>query len=137
MAWKSSLAGLAPHDVVLLDGSINTHIISFNKALNTASHAELVDYFIDGDKYADANIEARFGSLKKTLESYKQIISAERTDKISAFLPKYSKRNEICKEAGIEGHDDKGMLTLVLKPGRVHKPHECNDRQERREAHPF
>ena len=116
------LAGLSPHDVVLLDGSINTHIISFNKALNATNPAELVDYFIEGDMSADVNQEARFGPLKKTLESYKQIISAERTDKISVCLPKYSKRNEICKEAGMDEHDDKGMLTLVLKPGEFTSP---------------
>ena len=122
LGMEIQLAGLAPHDVVLLDGSINTHIISFNKALSTESHAELVDYFIEGDRTASTGDEARFGPLKKTLESYKEIISAERTDKISAFLPKYSRRNEICSKIGLEGHDDRGMLTLVLKPGELTAP---------------
>ena len=116
------LAGLSPHDVVLLDGSISTHIISFNKALNSDSPKELVSYFMDGDKSADQSQEAKFGPLKKTLESYKQILSAERTDKISVCLPKYSKRNELCEKAGLKNYDDKGMLTLVLKPGEFTKP---------------
>lgn len=121
-SMEIQLAGLSPHDVVFLDGSISTHIISFNKALNSESPKELVSYFLDGDKSADESQEAKFGSLKKTLESYKQILSAERTDKISVCLPKYSKRNEICEETGLKDYDDKGMLTLVLKPGEFTKP---------------
>ncbi|MGI0058002.1 MAG: DNA double-strand break repair nuclease NurA, partial [Nitrosarchaeum sp.] len=121
-SMEIQLAGLSPHDVVLLDGSISTHIISFNKALNYDSPKELVSYFMDGDKSANEGQEAKFGPLKKTLESYKQIISAERTDKIAVCLPKYSKRNEICEEAGLKDYDDKGMLTLVLKPGEFTKP---------------
>lgn len=116
------LAGLSPHDVVMLDGSISTHIISFNKALDSTSPAELMNYFIEGDKSANTYGGARFGPLRETLESYKQIISAERTDKIAVCLPKYSKRNEICRDAGIGGHDDRGMLTLVLKPGELTRP---------------
>lgn len=121
-SMEMQLAGLSPHDVVLMDGSISTHIISINKALNFDSPKELVSYFIDGDKSTKQNQEAKFGPLKKTLEAYKQILSAERTDKISVCLPKYSKRNEICEEAGLKEYDDKGMLTLVLKPGEFTKP---------------
>ena len=108
--------------MVFDEAMISTHIISFNKALNSDSPKELVSYFMDGDKSAGESQEAKFGSLKKTLESYKQILSAERTDKIAVCLPKYSKRNELCGMAGLKDYDDKGMLTLVLKPGEFTRP---------------
>lgn len=122
LSMEIQLAGHAPHDVVLLDNSISGMIIGFNKAFDSSGSKELYNYFIDGDKSKTQNNNIRFEGLKKTLEIFKEILSAERTDKIRVFLPKYNKRNEICEKLGLSGYDDKGMLTLVLKPGEYTEP---------------
>jgi len=108
-----SLATKAPHDLVLLDGTLTLPIIYFNQALNkapeTSGQLRCAKEFLD--------------HCQAYLESYIELLRSTRSDKQYAGLPKYSTRREIGRELGWpDGHDDRGMLTLLLNPGELTKP---------------
>ncbi len=106
------LATAAPHDLVMLDGTLTLPVIYFNQGLNKAPETtrlrcskELIDQCL------------------RYLEAYRAIVRSERSDKQYVALPKYSTRREIGKEVGWpDGFDDRGMLTLLLNPGELTKP---------------
>lgn len=106
------LAQAAPHDLVMLDGTLTLPIIYFNQALNKAPETaglrcsrELVDHALD------------------YIEAYHNILRCERSDKHYVALPKYSTRREIGRELGWpEAYNDRGMLTLLLEPGELTRP---------------
>lgn len=106
------LATAAPHDLVMLDGTLTLPVIYFNQGLNKAPETtrlrcsnELIDHSL------------------RYLEAYRVIVRSERSDKQYVALPKYSTRREIGKEVGWpDGFDDRGMLTLLLNPGELTKP---------------
>ena len=57
------------------------------------------------------------------LEAYRTALLSERSDKNYIALPKYSTRREIGKVMGWPGeHDDRGLLTLLLKAGELTRP---------------
>ena len=108
------LAAAAPHDLVMLDGTLTLPIIYFNQALNKAPEAAQLRC---SRQFVEHCIEY--------LEAYRVILRSERSDKHYVALPKYSTRREIGTELGWpEGHDDRGMLTLLLNPGELTKPRE-------------
>lgn len=107
------LAAKAPHDLVLLDGTLTLPIIYFNQALNKAP--ETREQLRCAKEFLAHCINY--------LESYRDLATANPTDKQYAALPKYSTRREIGRELSWpEGHDDRGMLTLLLEPGELTKP---------------
>ncbi len=106
------LATSAPHDLVMIDGTLTLPIIYFNQALNKVPETPSL-------RCAQAFIE----QCLTYLESYLTLLRSERSDKHYAALPKYSTRREIGTELGWEpGYDDRGMLTLLLNPGELTKP---------------
>ncbi len=111
MCMELELAATAPHDVVFLDGSLTTPMISLDQGLN---------------RIADVNSElATFlaARVEGALESYKKIVTCERTDKIFAGIPKYTTRAEISKEIlGLSEYEDRGLLTFVLDAGEFVGP---------------
>lgn len=103
----------APHDLLMLDGTLTLPIIYFNQALNKAP---------DTDQLRCAREFIENCSLY--LEAYLTILRSERSDKHFVALPKYSTRREIGRELGWpESYDDRGMLTMLLNPGELTKPH--------------
>lgn len=106
------LATSAPHDLVMIDGTLTLPIIYFNQALNTAPHAEVL------------RCSAEFlEHCVEYLSAYVALLRSERSDKQYAALVKYSTRREIGTQLGWPaGHDDRGMLTLLLNPGELTKP---------------
>ncbi|MFY9177784.1 MAG: DNA double-strand break repair nuclease NurA [Caldicoprobacterales bacterium] len=106
------LAIKAPHDIVMLDGTLTLPIIYFNQALNKAPETlEL-----------KCSHEFLNNSLEY-LESYLYILSGSRSDKHYVGIPKYSTRREIGKLMEWEmEQDDRGLLTVILKPGELTKP---------------
>jgi hypothetical protein len=106
------LAARAPHDLVMIDMTLTLPVIYFNQALNMAPETpslrcakEFLDNCVD------------------FLGAYETLLRAERTDKNYVALPKYSTRREIGLKAGWPGeHDDRGLLTLLLKPGELTRP---------------
>jgi hypothetical protein len=116
------LAASAPHDLVMLDGSLTLPIIYFNQALNKAPEAGVL------------RCSATFlQNCHSFLEAYLVLLRSERTDKQYAALPKYSTRREIGTMLGWPAeYDDRGILTLLLEPGEMTKPvqlHHPRDKQ--------
>lgn len=104
------LATKAPHDVVLLDGSLETYLIKFNLAASKLSEVpkELAIVFI-----------ARIG---EALQNYKEILASQRTDKIYASVPKYTSRKVISSMIGLPDYEDRSMLSMVLNSGEIVGP---------------
>lgn len=106
------LAIKAPHDLVMLDGTLTLPIIYFNQALNRAPQVpelrcsrELLDHCVE------------------YLQAYHTILRSAASDKQFIAIPKYSTRREIGRVAGWPSqHDDRGFLTLLLHPGEMTKP---------------
>ena len=102
----------APHDLLMLDGTLTLPIIYFNQALNKATDAgqlRCAREFLD--------------NCSAYLEAYLTILRSERSDKHFVALPKYSTRREIGRELGWpDRYDDRGMLTMLLNPGELTKP---------------
>lgn len=106
------LAQAAPHDLVLLDGTLTLPVIYFNQALNTAPSAPELK-----------TSEEFLTHVENFLAAYKTLLTLTRTDRQIASLPKYSTRREIGKRLEWpENQDDRGLLTLVLNPGELTKP---------------
>ena len=102
----------APHDLLMLDGTLTLPIIYFNQALNKApgtTQLSCAREFLE--------------NCPTYLEAYLTTLRSERSDKHFAALPKYSTRREIGREMGWpESYDDRGMLTMLLNPGELTKP---------------
>ena len=102
----------APHDLLMLDGTLTLPIIYFNQALNKAPDT---DQLRCAREFLD--------NCSAYLEAYLTILRSERSDKHFVALPKYSTRREIGRELGWpERYDDRGMLTMLLNPGELTKP---------------
>lgn len=112
LGHELELAAAAPHDLVLLDGTLTLPIIYFNQALNKAPHVgqlHTARVFLD--------------HCERFLEAYKELLTVPRNDKQIAALPKYSTRREVGREVSwLENQDDRGLLTLVLNPGELTRP---------------
>lgn len=106
------LATSAPHDLVMIDGTLTLPIIYFNQALNKAPEAKELRC---SEEFLTRCIEY--------LSAYLELLRSERSHKHYVALPKYSTRREIGSALGwLPSHDDRGMLTLLLKPGELTKP---------------
>jgi len=116
-----NLAVGAPHDLVMIDGTLTLPIIYFNQALNKMSDAANLQC---GRRFRDDCIEY--------LEAYRVILASRRSDKQYIALPKYSTRREIgCALGWPTGYDDRGMLTLLLNPGELTKPRVLEQPEQR------
>lgn len=106
------LALAAPHDLVLLDGTLTLPVIYFNQALNLAP---LAPELLTSKEF--------LSHAEMFLSAYRDLLALTRTDKQIISLPKYSTRREVGKMIGWpENQDDRGLLTLVLNPGELTKP---------------
>jgi hypothetical protein len=61
----------------------------------------------------------RIGSA---LDHYAEILASKRTDKIFAGVPKYTSRNEISSALGLSKHEDRSLLSYILKGGELTGP---------------
>lgn len=106
------LAIEAPHDLVMLDSTLTLPIIYFNQALNSIGETATLQ----------CSKEFRERALEY-IAAYRTILASIRTDKNFVALPKYSTRREIGASVGWSGeHDDRGLLTMLLRPGELTKP---------------
>ena len=106
------LAIRAPHDLVMIDGTLTLPIIYFNQALNKAPDLSKLRC---SEEFLNQCVEY--------LEAYRTILHARRSDKNYIGLPKYSTRREIGLKLDWPGHhDDRGLLTMLLEPGELTKP---------------
>ncbi len=115
------LATSAPHDVVMIDGTLTLPIIYFNQALNAAPEAKELRCS-----------EEFLGHCLDYLRAYLILLRSERSDKHYIALPKYSTRREIGRALGWPAtRDDRGMLTLLLNAGELTKPVELEHPRDR------
>jgi hypothetical protein len=106
------LATQAPHDLVMLDGTLTRPLIDFILALHHSAAARRLR--------CSEEFRARYLSY---MEAYRSVLRAERSDRNVIALPKYSTRREIGRAMGWPGeHDDRGMLTLLLQAGELTRP---------------
>lgn len=106
------LATTAPHDLVMIDGTLTLPIIYFNQALNRAP-----------DTPALHCTQEFLSNCLTYLEAYLALLRSERSDKQYVALPKYSTRREVGTELGWDpSYDDRGMLTMLLNPGELTRP---------------
>ncbi len=106
------LAASAPHDLVMLDGSLTLPIIYFNQAMNKAPETPAL-------RCAKEFLQ----NCPAYLTAFLTLLHSERSDKHYAALPKYSTRREIGTKLGWpSANDDRGMLTLLLDAGELTKP---------------
>ena len=110
VTMELELASEAPHDVVFLDGSLTTPLIHLNQALARLSEVpdELSRVLLD-----------RIGSA---LNNYAEILVSKRTDRIFAGVPKYTSRNEVSASLGLSKHEDRSLLSYILKGGELIGP---------------
>ena len=102
----------APHDLLMLDGTLTLPIIYFDQALNKAPGTDQL-------RCAREFLE----NCSTYIEAYLTTLRSERSDKHFVALPKYSTRREIGRELDwSENYDDRGMLTMLLDPGELTKP---------------
>lgn len=112
IGYELVLANKAPHDLIMIDGSLTIPIIYFNQAINKAHEAPELQC---SGKFIE--------NVADYLEAYASIIRSERSDRNFVGLPKYSTRREIGKALGWpQQYDDRGMLTFLLNPGEFTRP---------------
>lgn len=112
IGMELELASRAPHEIVFLDGSLTTPLIYFNQALNTSReipHLQTTMHFLE-----------RASSM---LEAYLAVLSSNRSDRCWLAVPKYTTRREIGRVMGWpDSHDDRGLLSFLLEPGKYTMP---------------
>jgi len=106
------LAVKAPHDLVMIDGTLTLPIIYFNQALNLAPHIKSLRCS-----------QEFIAHCLEYLDAYLEILKSERSDKNYISMPKYSTRREIGRfMKWPDEQDDRGLLTLILQPGELTQP---------------
>ena len=111
VSMELELAQIAPHDLILLDGSFGSLIIYLNQSLSNVN-----------------NVPEMLGNVMKNRWSADQIlgrlIGLIGSDRALA-IPKYTSRNELAGSLGIssgETIDGKTLATLILDPGEYTEP---------------
>lgn len=98
------LAESAPHDVIMIDGSLSTPLIYLNMALNRK------------DDVTDRLTSILEAILEDSLNKYKKILESKRSDQIYAGLPKYTTKKEISDNIlKIKDQEDRGLLSFILE----------------------
>lgn len=106
------LARAAPHELVLVDGSLTSPIIYFNQGFSKI--AENSEMGVSGSLAAEG---------ARMMESYADILENRRGDKQYAGIPKYSVRREIADFLKLDApYDDRGLLTLIMESGEYTAP---------------
>lgn len=109
------LARQAPHDLVLLDGSLTTPLIYFNQGFTKA---------IDFPTFKTKEWLAK--KVKPFLDAYHHILSPKRNDHQWIAVPKYTNRQEIGKQLELDppydAYDDRYLLSSVLEAGEYTHP---------------
>jgi len=117
------LAVAAPHDLVLLDMTLSLPVIYFNQAF--AKAREITNELGAG---AVACVSEFQQCGLEFLTHYRDILKCPRSDKAYVGLPKYATRREIGERAGWPSHhDDRSLLTLLLRAGEFTHPQPMAD----------
>jgi hypothetical protein len=105
------LATHAPHDVVMLDGSLTTPIIHLNQALSRLNDVP------------DPLSTLLKSTLRTSLHALNDVLRSRRSDRAFVGLPKYTTKQVIAREIlRSEEYEDRGMLSFILEPGEYVGP---------------
>ena len=111
MCMELSIAVKAPHNVVLLDGSLTTPLVIISQALNSIDEAD------------NEIREVLLKRLNMALASYVKILSSKNSDQAVVGVPKYTSRNDISKYVlKTIDYEDRSLLSFILKPGELVGP---------------
>lgn len=117
------LATSAPHDLVLLDMTVALPVIYFNQAFGKAN--EIAHEQGEG---AIACVSEFRRHERDFVKHYRDILQCSRSDKAYVGVPKYSTKREIGEKAGWPSiHDDRSLLTMLLRPGEFTPPQALSD----------
>jgi hypothetical protein len=106
------LAQIAPHELVFLDGSLTTPTIFFNQAINRIANARNMKISKELER-----------TIRSSLNAYKKILTAGRSDHYWIAIPKYTTKREIGEALNWpEMYDDRGLLTILLEAGEYTLP---------------
>ena len=126
LEMELKLATKAPHDLILMDGSLTTALIHMYKA---------IDHFQPGDSNARNKLREDFYDF---LVCYKKVLGVERTDKIWIGIPKYTSRNDIAAKLNWNAlYDDKAILSMILNAGEFTRPTVFTDKDAWHEKLPY
>ena len=117
---ETRLAFEAPHDVVLVDGSVTSQIIHMNQAMSAA-------YKRPKTRAVGAMIIDRYGEF---LEQFAAMLENSPGGRVWASLPKFTTRSELGEQFGLdhgeagwpEDQDDRSVMTAILRPGEYTAP---------------
>ena len=109
-----TLAQKAPHDLVLLDGSLTTPLIFFNQG------------FAKAKRFPNPKTKEWLAKqVKEFLDAYCCVLAPQRNDRQWVSVVKYSKRKEIITKLKLGSdspYDDRGLLSSVLEAGEYTDP---------------
>jgi hypothetical protein len=112
VGYELLLAVRAPHDIVLLDGTLTLPVIYLNQALSKAADSPALQ---TSTEFLD--------HLLAFLDAYHEVLQPSRSDRCFVGLPKYTTRREVGRRLGWPEHqDDRGLLTLLLQAGELTRP---------------
>ena len=122
-SFELELATKAPHSIIFLDGSLTTQLIGLGMSFSAIKNEEVP--LLLSEKFEER--------AEQTLKNYLKVLTSEKSDQIFAGIPKYSSRHEVAtklieeypelgKSVDLEKYNDKGLLSLVLKPDEVVGP---------------
>ena len=121
------LVTAAPHELMMLDGTLALPIIYFNQAIGKAPAANRLKCS-----------EEFLRNCVRYLEAYVTILCSKRSDKHFVAFPKYSTRREVGTELDWPAnHDDRGMLSMLLNSGEMTKPCFLENPNDDREKSPW
>ena len=112
---ETAVAVRAPHSVILLDGSVTSHVIHMNQAMSKA-------YDADKSRFVGKMLKDRY---EQSLVDFKKMLRGA-DSKLWASLAKFTTRSEIGHQYSSNGwpekQDDRSVMTAVLKPGEFTRP---------------
>ncbi|WP_297090642.1 DNA double-strand break repair nuclease NurA [Thermococcus sp.] len=134
-SYELELASNAPHNVVLIDGSLTTHLIKIGMTFSKLDSEEVPISLNDEFKRR----------AEQTLRNYLKVITSPKGDQVFAGVPKYSSRDEIITFLSseheelfkdIQGkYNDKALLSVIMKSEEIVGPIPLVKRQEEGKWH--
>jgi hypothetical protein len=116
MEMEIELAAKAPHDVVFIDGSLTTHLIGINQAINKVIEEE------NSGKITKVGNELK-KRFVQFLKDYKMILESSRKDRLWVGVPKYTSRREFgTRHNWPSDVDDRAVFNIILSPGEFTEP---------------
>ena len=131
---EMKLAVNAPHDIVLMDGSITSQFIHINQAISIAEPN--VDGYYKTKKIGKKLLD----EYHEFLKNFKMVMESKKNNKIWASLPKFTTRDELGYEYDAlhgwpEKQDDRSVLTVVLMTGEFTIPKKITRTQDNWHLH--